>query len=253
MATEGRFVDDGELLELAAGTARSAGEVFQLSDGTACIAVLECSATEVPVVRKHGVHAIPSASATTFAVGAEVWWDYSANKAITAPGEALDFYVGPACVAKVDGQLEVFVDLNRAPLLQNFLIQSRVIEVDCETGVQAAAQNIIPASWNKAGLIYHSAYGFITEAMAGAGQDQGIVTIEDSDGTDICTLTPSDAGADSLNDVIIGSNDIPSGATGDAAKMVAAGKGVQALVSQATSGAGAAGKMKVVALFLKAV
>lgn len=248
---EAIYLGSGEILDHTPASALAAGEVIQLADGMAAVAVADIAANEMGSVRVCGLHDFDSASATVFAIGAEVWWDASANKAITTPGEAADFYLGTATVAKANGQTTVRVSLNAAPEFKNGVIQSRVIEVDCQENAQVAAQNIIPASWNKLGLILIGVYGFITEDFAGAGEDQGIITIEDSDGTDICTLTPSDASADDVNDVIVGTSDLGGAATGDVAKFVAAGKGVQALVTQATAGVGAAGKVKVLGLFAR--
>lgn len=257
MAIEAQYLGDAECIPLAAGTARLAGEVFLLDDGRPAVSTNEITSTEKGGVRTSGRFALPSASGTTFSVGDDVFWDASANLAITAPGEAADFYCGPCLVAKVSGQttVEVLFGLPAPHVLGigRPLVVTPVVEVDTETGVQTAAQNLLPASANQSGLILLGAYGIVSEVFGGASQDQGIVTIEDTDGTDLCTLTPSDAGADAANDVIVGTADLFSASTGDAAKIVAAGKGVQALVSQATSGAGAAGKMKVFAIFAKLV
>lgn len=250
---ESRYIKSGDVLDYTPGSALTAGDVLQLEDGRAAVAVRDIAAGTAGSVRTRGVNAFLSASGTTFSKGDQAWWDSSANLAIATPGEAADFFLGSCEVAKVSGETEVFVRMNECPEFKNGVIHSRVIEVDTETGVQAAAQNIVPAAWNKLGLILLAAYGLVTEVFGGASQDQGIVTIEDSDGTDLCTLTPSDGGADAAGDVIVGTAKILGATTGDAVKTVAAGKGVQALVSQATSGAGAAGKMKVFALFASLV
>lgn len=249
MAIEAQYIQDGCLLDLASGTARSAGEIIELADGRAGVVVREIAETEDGAVRVKGVFDVPSASATTFSIGDQVWWDTSEDVAVTAPGDGADLYLGPALEAKANGDTVVRVNLNAAPPSAPGIIKGKVIEVDTESGEQDAAQNIIPASWNQNGLLLLGVYGIVTEQFGGGTEDQGIVTIEDSDGTDLCTLTASDAGADALNDVIVGTSDLFSASTGDAAKVVAAGKGVQALVSQATSGTSAAGKMKIVALF----
>lgn len=108
---------------------------------------------------------------------------------------------------------------------------------------------LIHPTENQNGLMVLTAFGLVTETFAGDTQDQGIVTLEDTDGSDICTFTPSDAGADAVNDVIAPSGGVPLGvaavATGALMVPVAAGKGVQGLVSQLTSGASEQGAMKV--------
>jgi hypothetical protein len=123
-----------------------------------------------------------------------------------------------------------------------------VLEFDCETGQGGdTPKTIIPAAINTTGLLITGVYGLVSEVFAGSSQDQGIVTVRDSDANAITTLTPSDAGADVVDDVIAGYS-LPGQSTGAAAKIVPAGKGVEALVTQATSGGTPAGKMKVVVI-----
>jgi hypothetical protein len=83
--------------------------------------------------------------------------------------------------------------------------------------------------------------------MVGSTEDQGIITVENTDGTDIGTLTASDAAADAIGDIIAGSLDVLDSATGTAigAAVVAAGKGIQGKVTQQTTGGTPAGKIKV--------
>jgi hypothetical protein len=103
---------------------------------------------------------------------------------------------------------------------------------------------VIHPTENQNGLLILHALGLVVEAFAGDTEDQGIVTIEDTAGTDLATLTPSDAGADAIGD-IIQANVSSISATGVALVVVPAGLGVQCLVSQLTSGASEAGSMKV--------
>ena len=124
-------------------------------------------------------------------------------------------------------------------------IPAVVYEFDCQTGVDAATHILIPAALNPTGLVIQHGFAIVTEQFAGSSEDQGIVTVEDTDGTDLFTLTASDAGADALNDIIQGYS-APAASTGAAAKVVAADKGVRGLVTQATSGGSPAGKMKVI-------
>lgn len=123
-------------------------------------------------------------------------------------------------------------------------------EIDCELGQSPQDVTVIPATWNPGGLLIEECVGVVTEAFAGATQDQGIITLKDSDGASLnVTLTPSDAGADAVNDVIVaaGANKTAErAATGDPGAVVAAGKGVRAVVTQPTSGAAAAGRMRII-------
>ena len=116
--------------------------------------------------------------------------------------------------------------------------------------IETVAANLallIHPTENQNGLLIMDAFAMITEVMAGGTEDQGIITLEDTDGTDICTFTPTDAGADAANDIVVASAGARTvcTSTGDLLGVVAAGKGVQALVSQLTSGTSEAGAMKV--------
>lgn len=253
MSIEAAFLQDGDCIDYTPASAVVTGEVLALADGRTAVATAPIAANVKGAVRVKGIFNVTSASSTTFSIGDYAWWDSSASVAITAPGEAADLYLGVVTKAKVDGDTVVQVDLNATPIKGTGVVMSRVVEVDCQADAQAAAQNIIPAAWNQTGLLFLAAYGIVTEAFAGGDEDQGIITIEDSDGTDLSTLTATDGSGDSLGDVIVGTNDLFSATTNDAAKSVAAGKGVQALVSQETSGASAAGKAKVYVLFLPTV
>jgi hypothetical protein len=67
--------------------------------------------------------------------------------------------------------------------------------VDCETGQTPSTVVLVPASLNSNGMVVRSAYAVVTEQFAGSTQDQGIVTLQDSDGSSInITFTAADAG-----------------------------------------------------------
>ncbi|MBX3396508.1 MAG: hypothetical protein KF841_14195 [Phycisphaerae bacterium] len=181
--------------------------------------------------------------------------------AITDVGKAVyastdnDYTLVPAANAQIGHAIGfhstgyAIVRLEPVITMDKGLIVSRC-ELDCETGVTPTSSVLIPALFNKTSLLVFAVCGVITEVFAGASQDQGIITIQDTDGTPInLTLTPTDAGADALNDIVQeggSSATVVNAATGNLGAVAAAGKGIQAAVTQATSGAGAAGKMKVV-------
>jgi len=221
------------------------GQVLRLEDGRAAVKTgLETAASgDIISVDVEGVFDFLSATGTTFSEGDEVVWNDSTNLAIQ-PSLAVDaascFTVGVARAAKVSGDLFVRVDLNRKVALRPV-----VYEFDCETGVDATEHVLIPAAMNPSGLLILGVYSIVTEVFGGASEDQGIVTIKDGSANTICTLTPTNAGADAAGDVIVGTNKVLGGTTGDAVKTVAAGVTVTGIVSQACSGAGAAGKQKV--------
>ena len=231
-----------EVLKMIAVAITYAGDILQLEDGRAAVKIgLDTTAIGDPMsVETEGIYDIVSASATTFSRGDEVWWDLSALQAVPASGtlDTGDIYLGVADADKVSGDLFVRTILNKKVAL-------RPIVHEFATTTDLTSHTLVPANMNSNGFVVELVYAVVTEVFAGATEDQGIVTVKDGDGNTICTLTPTNAGADAVGDVILGTSKLLGGATGDAIKTVAAGKSITAITTQATSGAGAAGKMKV--------
>lgn len=181
--------------------------------------------------------------------GDDAIWDASAGQ-VVSPGASLDgsadLPVGTIWedAAAGDSNVKVLVSpRNRYGKLQPF-----VFEFDCDdTNGDTNDHTLIPAWMNPHGLLVLGVFGLVTEGFAGDSEDQGVVTVEDEDDNTIGTLTASDAGADAVDDILVGNNNVVAGTSGDAAKTVAAGKEVHGFVSQQTSdsGSGQAGKMKV--------
>jgi predicted RecA/RadA family phage recombinase len=181
MSVEAIFAKDGGVVDYTPSVATGAGEVVTLADGRVAVCLRALAANELGSAKVDGHWYFPSASGTTFAKGTLAWWDVSANLAITAPGEAADIPLGIVEVAKVSGETTVLVNLGTAIQAYNCLAQSRVIEFDCETGVEINVyKDLLPAAWNKTGLIIKAIYGLVTEVFGGSSQDQGIVTVKDT-------------------------------------------------------------------------
>lgn len=125
-------------------------------------------------------------------------------------------------------------------------VVSFVREFDCEDGEDGDAVTLIPAHLNPNGLLILNVVGRVTEQFGGGTEDQGVITIKDtkSSPTTLTTLTASDSGADAVGDIVVGYV-IGGATTGDAGEFIDAGYGVTAQVTQATSGASAAGKIQV--------
>ena len=123
-------------------------------------------------------------------------------------------------------------------------------KVDCETGQTPSSVVLVPASLNSNDMVIRSAYAVVAEQFAGSTQDQGIVTLQDTDGASInITFTAADAGADAVDDAILnGGSDktLNEAASGEALATIPAKKGLKAVVTQATSGGSPAGKMQIV-------
>lgn len=254
--SEALFSREAGAHSVVASGALSSGEITQLGDGRAAYAEgLQAIASGDELSQRHAaIVRAAAASGTTFSKGDPVYWDASANLAVnpalTLAGSE-DFYLGVATLAKVSGETTVSVELNAQPLLPG-IQQPFVREFDCEDGADetASVKNIhtlIPANHNKRGLLVVQVFALVTEAFGGATEDQGVVTITDSDGNSICTITVADGGADAVNDYRVGTG-LFAASAGDAAKVVAAGKSIRGQVTQETNGASAGGKLKVYAL-----
>jgi len=241
MTLEATFFQEGHSLDHTPASALTAGTVMQLADGTAAVPANDVEANALGSVHRCGVFKVAAATGTTWSDGDELWWDESAakavKKALTLDGSA-DFRLGIAVGAKASGPLFGYVRLNdhRPPFTPI------VFEFDCQTGVDTADHVLVPAEMNPNGLVITSIFALVTEVFAGT-EDQGIVTVSDEDDTALATLTPTDAGADAVGDIIEGFF-LHEAATGAAGVVVPAGKYIDAAVTQVTTGA-AAGKMKV--------
>jgi len=228
-----------------------AGEVVQLNDGRAGVCVTDIAASALGAVYTAGIFDITSASSTTFTAGDPVYWDASASVAIDTPATADDIYLGTAVVAKVSGDLVVTTDLNANGATGGLpVFGTRPVTFD---HADTASYTILNAAQNPNGHVIVASFGKITEACAGGTEDQLVVTLYDSDDNALSVLTVSNAGADSVGDVIVGTRTPTAGSTGDALALVPAGKGLYAKISQATSGTGVAGAMQVKALLAAVV
>jgi predicted RecA/RadA family phage recombinase len=244
MAYEASYYQPGESLDYTPGSATTAGTVLQLADGRAAVPANDIAASAKGSLTISGVFKIAAATGTTWSDKALLYWDSSASQAVTKSlaldGDA-DFYLGRAVGAKASGPTYGYVELN-APLP---VLDPIVYEFDCDGDNGDTSDHVlIPAEQNPNGLLILGVYAVVTEQMAGSSEDQGIVTVYDQSNNTICTLTPTNAAADAVGDIIKG---YAAGAatTGDAAKTVAAGEYVDAKVTQQTSGGTPAGKYKV--------
>lgn len=239
---EAMYYGDPDRIAKVATAAIASGEVLKLDDGRASVYQgLKAAETgdSVSLLAK-GVFKVATAKATTFAVGDPVYWDASASLAVAASAAldgANDFYLGLVVLACTAAQSVVLVDLNA-----NVPFRPMVKEID--TTAASEEFTLIPASMNPVGLVITEIKGLVTEVMGGGTEDQGIITVNDSDDNVLAILTPTDASADVLGDIIVG-YEIGAATTGDASIEVAAGLSVYAKTTQLSSGTSAAGKVRV--------
>lgn len=121
-----------------------------------------------------------------------------------------------------------------------------VIEFDFATtgGTGTTAVTVAPGSTNAKGWVFYDAFGIVSEVFGGDTEDQGVLTLADTADNALGTLTPSNGGADALNDIVACTNRAVAQTTGTAIKTIAAGVGIKATITQQTSGTGEAGKLK---------
>jgi hypothetical protein len=124
--------------------------------------------------------------------------------------------------------------------------QPAVIEFDFATtgGTGTTAVTVAPGSTNSKGWVFYDAFGIVSEVFGGDTQDQGVLTLADTADNALGTITPSNSGADDLNDIVACTNRAVAQTTGTAIKTIAAGVGIKATITQQTAGTGEAGKMK---------
>jgi predicted RecA/RadA family phage recombinase len=105
------YVGPARVYNIAAPSALVSGDVISYAGKAAVYTGLKGAASgDLVAVTTEGQFSFPSASATTFAVGAAVYWDISEEEATAAASG--DFLLGFAVLAKVDGQTSVLVALN---------------------------------------------------------------------------------------------------------------------------------------------
>lgn len=240
--TEAIFKGDDGLEQYVATAALVSGQIVILPTGqTGIVAGLSPVAIgDVYAAYTEGIFDVASATGTTFAQGARVYWDDTNNVAV---GTATAIPLGIAAAAKASGPLTVSVILGANKALCPVVSGGVTIAFNTSGNT-----TILNASQNKGGMDVSDFYGVITTVCAGASQDQLIVGLYDSDDNEISTLTVSDAGADAVGDLVPGTLTTKA-ALGTVLAVVPAGKGAYVKVKQATSGAGAAGAMRVKAVF----
>jgi len=104
-------------LRLTLAAAKVAYEVFQIPDGRAAVLARETGAAsgDQIIPASSGVYTVTKTAGQVFLDGCELWWDHSENKAIFAPGNDRDFYLG-TCVGDAESaDTSCVVNLNERP------------------------------------------------------------------------------------------------------------------------------------------
>lgn len=107
-----KILPDREWKHTVSGAAATNGQIVQVAHKIGVIEGLQSHAIgDTVTVRLTGIAFIPSASATTFAAGADVQFNTTTRLAVTSGG----VHAGRAIQAKVNGELGVYVYLNDPP------------------------------------------------------------------------------------------------------------------------------------------
>lgn len=228
------------------GVARTAGEVIRLGDNRAAVVKTDLAANEKGAVYTEGIGDVAAATGTTWSDGQALYWDASADVAVTAPGDSDDFYIGRAIGAKTSGPLFGRMDLNAA--VGREPIVTPYHEFD-HADATATPVELVPAAQNQTGFYVLAFSGEVTEQMAGSSEDQMIITLQDEDDTAASVITAADAAADAAGDLLIGTRTLTQSASGAAIAKIAAGKAVEVVLTQTTAGS-PAGKIKVGAVLI---
>lgn len=242
MATELARYQEGDCFDYTPTAATTSGTAVQLPDGTVGTPPSDIAASAKGSIQCKGVFKVAAATGTTWSDGDELWFDDSAGEAVVksnALDGSADFRLGLAYGDKASGPLYGYVRLNEVrPPFDPIVYEFDVADGDTDSHV------LIPAEMNPHGLVITSIFGIVTEAMVGSSEDQAVITVSDESDNSLATLTPSDAAADDIGDLVEGWF-LHEQATGTAGVTVAAGEYVDAAVTTQTSGGTPAGKIKV--------
>ncbi len=238
------YFEKGESVDHTPAADLTAGTVTEIAGGHVGAPANDIAANALGSATVDGVFKVLAASATTWNDGDELWWDDSASgaipKSLALDGSA-DVRLGRAVGAKVSGTTLGYVRLNDPPVP----FDPVVYEFDADGANGDVLDHVlVPAAQNPNGLLILGIYGVLTEQMAGSSEDQGLVVVSDQSDNALATLTPSNAAADAVGDIIVGYS-APAAATGAVAVTVAAGEFIDGAVTQQTAGGTPAGKMKV--------
>jgi predicted RecA/RadA family phage recombinase len=103
----------GDVVDYTAVAAISAGDVVQLSDGTAGVATTDIAAGELGSVAVDGIWRVEKTTSMVILDGGRLFWDHSANKAHFKSVNDRDFYLGTAVGDAASSATTVDVHLNR--------------------------------------------------------------------------------------------------------------------------------------------
>lgn len=132
---EALYRAEGCTLDYTPSAALTSGDVVQLSDGRAAVAVGDIAASVQGSVNTEGVFLVAKTTSMVFLDGGRVFWDHSANKAHYKKVNDRDFYIGTAVGDATSAATTMYVNLN-SPQVADIDI-NRDAYLSVPTGTQA--------------------------------------------------------------------------------------------------------------------
>ncbi len=112
---EANYVQDGYIIDWTPTAAVAAGEVIQLKDGRAGVAVDAIAAGALGAVQVRGIVSVLKSITQTMLVSNKVFWDTSASKCNLLHGGSTDFFLGTVVDDATYTATTVKVNLNAKP------------------------------------------------------------------------------------------------------------------------------------------
>lgn len=109
---EATFVQEAKYIDYTPTTALAAGQVLQLPDGRAAVAIRPIAASQTGAVQVGGLYKMAKTVGIVILAGGRVAWDYSADAATFRTVNDRDFFVGVAAADATSAATTVNVYLN---------------------------------------------------------------------------------------------------------------------------------------------
>lgn len=124
---------DGAVIDWTPTAALTGGEVIQLPDGRAGVAVDDIAAGALGAVQVSGIFSVTKTTSMVLLRGGPVYWDHSANKAHYKEVLDRDFFLGSVVTDAASADTEVLVNLNVAPTYKIDLARDAYLTVPVGT------------------------------------------------------------------------------------------------------------------------
>lgn len=115
MTVEANFVQDADIVQYTVTAAVVAGQVVQLPDGRAGVAVDGYAAGALGAFQVSGIANLNKTLTMVMLIGSEIFWDASANAAHLLHVNDKDFFVGTCQVSTLSADTTVKVAMNSRP------------------------------------------------------------------------------------------------------------------------------------------